>query len=119
MILSTECPAATAMAKSAASPQAGGHALSGAMTCRRTTTRFPARAASALARSTTIQRTRLRSGCDDLALHLRQHPCDGLDCGVWLPGQAPRKQAAKKSPDEMADIRARAWATRRRNYGER
>ena len=22
-------------------------------------------------------------------------PCDGLDCGVWLPGQAPREQAAK------------------------
>ena len=48
-----------------------------------------------------------------------RNPCDGLDCGVWLPGQAPREQAAKKSPDELADIRARAWATRRRNYGER
>lgn len=44
-------------------------------------------------------------------------PCDGLDCGVYLPGQAPRKKAAPKTADEMADIRARAWATRREKYG--
>lgn len=46
-------------------------------------------------------------------------PCDGLDCGVFLPGQAPRKQVAPKSPEETARIRADAWATRRRKYGER
>lgn len=40
-------------------------------------------------------------------------PCDGLDCGVWLPGQQPRKKPAKKSPEELARIRAKAWATRR------
>lgn len=45
-------------------------------------------------------------------------PCDGLDCGVWLPGYAPRKNPAPKSPEQMADIRARAWETRRRKYGE-
>lgn len=40
-------------------------------------------------------------------------PCDGLDCGVYLPGQAPRQKAAPKSADEMRAIRAKAWATRR------
>lgn len=44
-------------------------------------------------------------------------PCDGLDCGVFLPGEAPRKKMAAKSPEEMAEIRARAWATRRAKYG--
>jgi hypothetical protein len=39
----------------------------------------------------------------------------GLDDGPW----APRKKPAPKSPEEMADIRARAWATRRAKYGER
>jgi hypothetical protein len=41
----------------------------------------------------------------------------GLDDGVFLPGCAPRKNAAPKSPDEIAEIRARAWATRRNKYG--
>lgn len=45
-------------------------------------------------------------------------PCDGLDCGVWLPGRAPRNKSAPKSPEEMAAIRAQAWATRRAQYGE-
>lgn len=40
-------------------------------------------------------------------------PCDGLDCGPYLPGQAPRKRAAKQSPEELKRIRAKAWATRR------
>lgn len=44
-------------------------------------------------------------------------PCDGLDCGVYLPGQAPRRKPVPKSPEEMAAIRARAWATRREEYG--
>jgi len=48
-----------------------------------------------------------------------RNPCDGLDCGVWLPGRAPRKQPAAKSAEEMASIRAQAWATRRGKYGER
>jgi hypothetical protein len=42
-----------------------------------------------------------------------QGPCDGLDCGVYLPGCAPRKKAAPKTAAENAEIRARAWATRR------
>lgn len=43
----------------------------------------------------------------------------GLDDGPWLPGCAPRKRAAAKHPEELAEIRARAWATRRARYGER
>lgn len=43
----------------------------------------------------------------------------GLDDGlVYLPGCAPRKKPAPKPPEEMADIRARAWATRRQKYGQ-
>lgn len=40
-------------------------------------------------------------------------PCDGLDCGPYLPGRAPRKVPAPKSPEQLAEIRAKAWATRR------
>lgn len=40
-------------------------------------------------------------------------PCDGLDCGPYLPGAAPRKKMMPKSPDELARIRAKAWETRR------
>lgn len=46
------------------------------------------------------------------------NPCDGLDCGVFLPGQQPRKRPALKTPEQMADIRARAWETRRTKYGQ-
>lgn len=42
-------------------------------------------------------------------------PCDGLDCGIRLG----RKKPAPKSATEIADIRARAWATRRAKYGPR
>jgi len=42
-------------------------------------------------------------------------PCDGLDCGLDMS----RKKAAPKPAAEMADIRARAWATRRVKYGPR
>lgn len=45
-------------------------------------------------------------------------PCDGLDCGVFLPGQAPRKKPAPKSAAEISEIRARAWAARRAKYGK-
>jgi hypothetical protein len=37
----------------------------------------------------------------------------GLDDGPWLPGCAPRKKPEPKSPEELAAIRAKAWATRR------
>lgn len=40
-------------------------------------------------------------------------PCSGLDCGVYLPGQSPRKASPKKSSAELSSIRKRAWATRR------
>lgn len=46
-------------------------------------------------------------------------PCDGLDCGVYLPGQFPRRKSAPKPPEEISAIRAQAWATRRANYGQR
>jgi hypothetical protein len=46
-------------------------------------------------------------------------PCDGLDCGVYLPGRAPRKKAAPKSPDDLTNARAKAWETRRAKYGQR
>lgn len=46
-------------------------------------------------------------------------PCDGLDCGVYLPGRAPRKRPDPKPAAELTDIRARAWATRRAKYGPR
>ena len=44
-------------------------------------------------------------------------PCDGLDCGVWLPGQAPRKQSTRPAHLVSAD-RLRAWETRRAKYGK-
>ena len=43
----------------------------------------------------------------------------GLDDGPYLPGKAPRKKPAPKSASEIADIRSRAWATRRQKYGDR
>lgn len=46
-------------------------------------------------------------------------PCDGLECGVWLPGLGPRKPLAPKTPEEQAATRAKAWATRREKYGQR
>ena len=53
-----------------------------------------------------------RSGMDDI---LAEGLADGFDCG---PDQS-RKKPAPKSAEEMRDIRARAWATRRAKYGER
>lgn len=44
-------------------------------------------------------------------------PCDGLGCGVYLPGEAPRKPYPKKSKAETKRIRSQAWATRRAKYG--
>lgn len=37
----------------------------------------------------------------------------GLDDGPWLPGKGPRRKPAAKSKEELAAIRAKAWATRR------
>ncbi len=48
-----------------------------------------------------------------------QTPCSGLDCGVYGPGGAPRKKVAPKPAEEMAEIRSKAWATRRAKYGVR
>jgi len=48
-------------------------------------------------------------------------PCDDqhrLECGVYLPGEAPRRKPAKKTPEELAAIRAKAWATRRARKGD-
>lgn len=44
-------------------------------------------------------------------------PCTGLNCGVWLPGHGPRKKPKPKTPEQLAEIRAKAWATRRKKYG--
>lgn len=46
-------------------------------------------------------------------------PCDGLDCGVYLPGQAPYRKPSPKPSEEIHAIRMQAWATRRAKYGER
>lgn len=43
----------------------------------------------------------------------------GLDDGPWLPGRAPRKKPTPKSTSDIAEIRRRAWSTRRAKYGER
>lgn len=39
----------------------------------------------------------------------------GLDDGPYLPRKGPRKKPAPKSPEALAEIRAKAWATRRAN----
>lgn len=50
--------------------------------------------------------------------HDHKTDLSGLDDGPPLPGHAPRKKAAPKSAEEMRDIRARAWQTRREKYGQ-
>ena len=50
--------------------------------------------------------------------HDHKPDLSGLDDGPYLPGRAPRKEAAPKPADETAEIRARAWATRRQKYGQ-
>jgi hypothetical protein len=44
----------------------------------------------------------------------------GLDDGPPLPPSmgGPRKRPPPKSPAQLAEIRARAWATRRARYGQ-
>lgn len=41
----------------------------------------------------------------------------GLDDGPPL-GRTYTKRAPQKTPEELAEIRARAWATRRKKYGQ-
>lgn len=48
-------------------------------------------------------------------IHGADCPGTGLDCGPDFS----RKKPAPKSAEELKDIRARAWATRRVKYGER
>ena len=57
--------------------------------------------------------------CGGVLFYRHDHRPDetGLDDGPWLPGRAPRKKADPKSPEELQEIRARAWATRRERYG--
>lgn len=50
--------------------------------------------------------------------HDHQPDQSGLDDGPWLPGRAPRKRPEPKQPDELTEIRVRAWATRRARYGQ-
>lgn len=42
----------------------------------------------------------------------------GLDDGPYLPGCAPRKKPDPKPAHVNAEIKARAWATRRAKYGQ-
>lgn len=56
-------------------------------------------------------------GLDQSWLHDHKADKSGLDDGPDLPGHAPRKKPAPKSREEMADIRARAWKTRREKLG--
>lgn len=59
--------------------------------------------------------------CGGLLTFPHDHKPDntGLDDGIcFLPGREPRKKAAPKPADEIRDIRARAWATRRQKYGQ-
>jgi hypothetical protein len=57
--------------------------------------------------------------CGQPLTWVHDHKADlsGLDDGPDLPGQAPRKKTAPKPADEIREIRARAWATRRQKYG--
>lgn len=43
-------------------------------------------------------------------------PCDGLDCGVYLPGRKPRLKR-QVDPAAYSAERRRAWETRREKYG--
>lgn len=58
--------------------------------------------------------------CGQLLTWAHDHRGDqsGLDDGPYLPRRAPRKKATPKSPEENADMRAKAWATRRKIGGD-
>lgn len=57
--------------------------------------------------------------CAGLLTWKHDHKPDnsGIDDGPPLPGT--RKKYKPKPPNEMREIRARAWATRREKYGPR
>lgn len=57
-------------------------------------------------------------GCPLTWVHDHKPDQSGLDDGPYLPGCAPRKKPAPKSSEEMREIRARAWATRRAKHGK-
>lgn len=52
-----------------------------------------------------------------IAFHDHRPDGSGLDDGP--PLRTERKKPAPKTAEEMREIRSRAWATRRRKYGER
>lgn len=53
--------------------------------------------------------------CGSLITAPHDHKPDrsGIDDGPPLPGRGPRKRPPAKSREELAAIRAKAWATRR------
>ncbi len=55
-------------------------------------------------------------GCETAFAHDHRADNSGLDDGP--PLHAPRKKPAPKSADEMREIRAKAWATRREKWGK-
>lgn len=58
--------------------------------------------------------------CGQLLTWQHDHKPDlsGLDDGPYLPGHAPRKKPRPKTAEEVRDIRAQAWVTRREKYGK-
>lgn len=62
--------------------------------------------------------TKACDACGGLLTWQHDHRPDntGLDDGP--PLRPPRKKPALKPADEIRDIRARAWATRRQKYGQ-
>jgi len=54
-----------------------------------------------------------KAPCNNIEPARPDLPLDHLDQGVWLPGKQPRKKPEPKSKEELAAIRAKAWATRR------
>lgn len=56
-----------------------------------------------------------KAPCNNIEPARPDLPLDHLDQGVWLPGKQPRKKPEPKTKEELAAIRAKAWATRRAN----
>lgn len=58
--------------------------------------------------------------CGGQPTYTHDHKPDlsGLDDGPYLPDHEPRKKPTPKTPSEVAEIRARAWETRRQKYGK-
>lgn len=62
--------------------------------------------------------TWLCADCGSLTTFVHDHKTDltGLDDGPEM--RPPRKKIEPKPPEVTADIRARAWTTRRQKYGQ-